>query len=865
MLRKIVTENWDFPDSNGGTGLFNLHSYPAKFIPQIPKKVIECLEIPKDTLIFDPFCGSGTSLIVAQNMGYETIGVDINPIATLISKVATSILPKNFSIAYKVLETNYKKMKIKTLPEIPNLDHWFDKNIQFEIEKIYQSIMREHNKNIRNLFFLALSSIIVKISKQESDTRYASIKKNITSADVYPLFFDVLMTYKNVLSNKLIPKSTVITSDSLSVPSSIFYKKVGLTITSPPYPNAYEYWLYHKYRMYWLRYDPIYVKSREIGTRHLYFKKEPERIDTFKKCISKIFLLLSEITSNDGFACFIVGDSKIHGNIVDNSEMVIQAARENNFSEFAFIQRKINQNRKSFNLKNSRAKNEDVLVFRKGKKAEKKILFYFNDYNLFSYEKIFAARELSSLQGIQSIDARKKDFIEIGYIGNHYSKFYDLTYFKSIKYNTKIECTKQYFIEKYQNQRKTQNTRYGVHGLHEYKGKFNPQVVKSILNSYSISNKKILDPFCGSGTSLIEGAFLSNQSIGFDINPFAVFLSNVKINALNISLANVDKVLKRILNQVKHYKKYDIINDERDKYLSVWFPHETKVFIETFYKLINNEEKKERDFLLLCMSNILRDYSYQEPSDLRIRKRISPFPSMCIKDAFKEEVKKNLDKIKIVQDMNYSYNLQSYAILEDVRLKNFTVKYEKDLFDFFVTSPPYATALPYIDTQRLSSVWLNLIDANNIRYYERLLIGTRELTKIQLNKNFEKLHTDNILPKEIIDFCLYLEKNLSKNDGFRRQAIPYLLYNYFYDMYISLENLHYILKKKGYFCLILGKNRTRIGGKETIIDTPYFLSLISQKVGYSFQELIPLETYQRYDIHLKNSIDQESLIVLQKK
>ena len=42
-------------------------------------------------------------------------------------------------------------------------------------------------------------------------------------------------------------------------------RRVGLVITSPPYPNAYEYWLYHKYRMYWLGLDPIAVKKQEIG------------------------------------------------------------------------------------------------------------------------------------------------------------------------------------------------------------------------------------------------------------------------------------------------------------------------------------------------------------------------------------------------------------------------------------------------------------------------------------------------------------------------------------------------------------------------------------------------------------------------
>jgi site-specific DNA-methyltransferase (cytosine-N4-specific) len=83
-------------------------------------------------------------------------------------------------------------------------------------------------------------------------------------------------------------------------------------------------------------------------------------------------------------------------------------------------------------------------------------------------------------------------------------------------------------------------------------------------------------------------------------------------------------------------------------------------------------------------------------------------------------------------------------------------------------------------------------------------------------------------------------------------------------MSIALKNLFNLLKVGGFFCLIVGKNKSRIGGKDTIIDTPHFLSLISQKIGYLIYELIPLETYQRYDIHLKNSIDQETLIILKK-
>jgi hypothetical protein len=84
-------------------------------------------------------------------------------------------------------------------------------------------------------------------------------------------------------------------------------------------------------------------------------------------------------------------------------------------------------------------------------------------------------------------------------------------------------------------------------------------------------------------------------------------------------------------------------------------------------------------------------------------------------------------------------------------------------------------------------------------------------------------------------------------------------------MHIAFKNLYFLLKKSSYFCLIVGKNKSGIGGKNTIIDTPYFLSLVSEKAGYSIQELIPLEAYQRYETHLKNGIDQETLIVLKKE
>jgi DNA modification methylase len=69
----------------------NFHPYPAKFIPQFPRKLIEILS-QSGEIVLDPFCGCGTTMVEAKLLGRNSIGVDINPIATLVSRVKTTVL-----------------------------------------------------------------------------------------------------------------------------------------------------------------------------------------------------------------------------------------------------------------------------------------------------------------------------------------------------------------------------------------------------------------------------------------------------------------------------------------------------------------------------------------------------------------------------------------------------------------------------------------------------------------------------------------------------------------------------------------------------------------------------------------------------
>src|SRR3989338_11522591 len=102
--KQLVMElEFEKSSGNGGTTYLthNFHTYPAKFIPQIPKSTIKTLTKEGDTIL-DPFCGCGTTLVEAKLLNRCAIGVDLNPVATLISKAKTNKINKE----HRTLTTN---------------------------------------------------------------------------------------------------------------------------------------------------------------------------------------------------------------------------------------------------------------------------------------------------------------------------------------------------------------------------------------------------------------------------------------------------------------------------------------------------------------------------------------------------------------------------------------------------------------------------------------------------------------------------------------------------------------------------------------------------------------------------------------
>jgi len=367
LEERLQAVDWSFSNRDKGHAIEAIHPYPAKFIAEIPRALLSALPIPNNTAVLDPFCGSGTTLVEAQRLGLPSVGIDLNPIGCLISRVKTTPRPFDFEQAAVEIADVAREVRNPKRWNIPNVDHWFKPEVQEAIAALIQAIGAKHATKAKDALHLALSSILVRISNQESDTRYAAVEKSVPRSDV----FDSFIAACGKISKALVARSwsltdsKIIEADTLKVGPETIGVPVGMVITSPPYPNAYEYWLYHKYRMWWLGFDPIAVKAQEIGARAHFFKRDHHTKEKFLDQMRTAFALIGSVLVDAGFACFVIGRSKIHGSIIDNAATIQTLAEEGGMRLVCRIERVISARRKSFNLSHASIKTETVIVFQK--------------------------------------------------------------------------------------------------------------------------------------------------------------------------------------------------------------------------------------------------------------------------------------------------------------------------------------------------------------------------------------------------------------------------------------------------------------------------------------------------------------------
>ena len=265
-----------------------------------------------------------------------------------------------------------------------------------------------------------------------------------------------------------------------------------------------------------------------------------------------------------------------------------------------------------------------------------------------------------------------------------------------------------------------------VHRLHPYLGKFVPQLVEVFLRKYFSPGKTVLDPFSGSGTTLVQANELGVHALGYDISAFNVLLSRTKLDRYD--LARVRSEALDILEKVRLVTSADArqrglwdqdiasatVPVPDSEYLTQWFAPPALHQLLTYRQLIETEGYAYPDLLKVILTRSARSARLTTHFELDFPKRPQTQPYWCYKharecapttDAFKFLRRYTIDTLRRLQEFATVRSDATAAVLHaDGRSVHFP------LIDGVITSPPYVGLIDYHEQHAYAYHLLGLDD-----------------------------------------------------------------------------------------------------------------------------------------------------------
>ncbi|MDR0785505.1 MAG: hypothetical protein LBE74_06430, partial [Treponema sp.] len=352
------------------------HPYPAKYTPQLVNKYFK-LFCENGWTILDPFCGSGTAIVEGALNGMNAVGIDLNPIAYIVSKAKSNRynevdLRLAEDIIWQLQALNRSAPVSAVIPDFPNRSHWFQDNVCVELAVIKQKIDEMENVRVKYLLMCAFSKIIVQVSNQDSEVRYTAKSKNHPDGIVYDLFARTLSKYIGVLKSceySILSETEILNGDVRTELQGFPDDYFDFVITSPPYINTFDYYLYHKLRMFWLGYDHRPVRANEIGNHHRIDTKsfdaaKTEYVDSMTEAMHEI----SRVSKPLSRFVMVIGDGIVDGITIDMSRIISAIAQQAHYEVESVESVNLRDITRSFNRKFANALKREHTIILKNRK-----------------------------------------------------------------------------------------------------------------------------------------------------------------------------------------------------------------------------------------------------------------------------------------------------------------------------------------------------------------------------------------------------------------------------------------------------------------------------------------------------------------
>ncbi len=344
LVERIKYPQFDFKEYKASEGRHSIHDYPAMLHYKLVNNLIKNYS-SKDSVVYDPFCGSGVSIIESLKLERQVIGTDINPLALLIADVRASNLDVN--LAYKHLEELERQWETLTpdIPPVKNIDYWFKDYVINDLGKIRQFVKSINDKKILKFFLVAFSQTVRYVSNNRKGEfkRYRIHEKKLKdfNPNVFKTFISNAYKYLDVIKGDNLPYQ-VYSLFLHDVRKGIPISNVDLVITSPPYGDSkttVAYGQFSSFSFDWLKgLNPYGNSDLKLDSLCLGGKKAKDQkalpSDTLCKLLNKIekvdskralevysffydyYLSIKQIvkTLNDNAnVCFIVGNRTVKG------------------------------------------------------------------------------------------------------------------------------------------------------------------------------------------------------------------------------------------------------------------------------------------------------------------------------------------------------------------------------------------------------------------------------------------------------------------------------------------------------------------------------------------------------------------------
>lgn len=411
-----------------------------------------------------------------------------------------------------------------------------------------------------------------------------------------------------------------------------------------------------------------------------------------------------------------------------------------------------------------------------------------------------------------------------------------------------------------------------THYIHSYPAKLIKHIPIFFLNSKILlpeSNSLVLDPFCGSGTVLLESLLASHCAIGCDANPLARLIARVKTTKLDTR--ELVKIKASIMMKAKRFRKIitpNVVNIEH------WFSESSIKQLSQLYRAINEVcigKDKELEFFLSTFSSIVKKVSYADPN-LSVPVRINPekyidsdikerlldkvleLEYIDVIDCFSNQIDKNISRISLLESA-YNESVTAKIISIDARaitksLDSNAELMEANSVDFILTSPPYAGAQKYIRSSSLSLGWLGLCEDKSLRDYEKLNIGREHYSKS------EYIESIRFGLADIDDFFDEIEKE--------NPLRAHINSNYLKEMESAISEMYRVLKKGKYCVIVIGNNE--VCGRK--FETQKYIRLLAERLGFSTKLVLVDDIHSRGLMTKRNKtasiINSEWILVFKK-